>query len=115
MQHTDIRRTDLDRPLTPDEVARDRDVRRDIAGEHDELVERHRRRKAASGRTTELTRTLQQTRVRRSLTIEQLAVATGVDADKLERLEAGELEQVSIDTLSTVAAELGLHLELVTS
>ena len=85
-----MKRITRDRRLTPEEAARYREVREQIAGELPDLVARHQERVAVLDELEELFRQLKVAREERGLSLSDLTELTGMDRSALSKLETGQ-------------------------
>ena len=105
-----MRRISRDRRLTPEEVAKYKAVREQIAEELPELIERHRARLAVADRLQELLRELKTAREERGLSLADLTRLTGMDASALSKLENGQRPNPTLETLARYADAVGKRL-----
>ena len=99
-----------DRRLTPEEAAKYRNIRKEIAEELPELTSRHRERLAAFNQLTELLKQLKAAREDRGLTLADLTELTGMDRSALSKVETGQRPNPTLETLVRYAEAVGKHL-----
>jgi DNA-binding Xre family transcriptional regulator len=104
-----IRRITRDRALTPEEAAKYRKVREQVAEELPELVECH-QRMAVLDRTQELLEELKAAREQKGLSLADLTERTGMDDAALTQLETGQHPNPTLDTLARYAEAVGKRL-----
>ncbi len=105
-----IRRITRDRPLTPEEAAKYRKVREQIAEELPDLVARHHQRMAALDQLSDLVHQLKVAREEQGLSLADLSRATGMDRAALSRLENGHRPNLTVETLVRYADAVGKRL-----
>lgn len=105
-----IRRITRDRRLTPEEAAKYRKVREQIAEELPELIERHHERMAAAGQLEELLKQLRTAREERGLSLADMTRLTGMDRSALSKLETGLRPNPTVETLVRYAEAVGKRL-----
>ncbi len=105
-----MKRITRDRRLTPEEAARYREVREQIAGELPDLVARHQERVAVLDELEELFRQLKVAREERGLSLSDLTELTGMDRSALSKLETGQRPNPTIETLVRYAEAVGKRL-----
>ena len=94
-----MRRVTRDRRLFPEEAAKYREVREQIAGELPELIAPHQERVAALDELEALLHQLQAARESRGLSLSDLTELTGMDRSALSKLETGQRPNPTIETL----------------
>lgn len=99
-----------DRYLTPEEIARDKLVREQIAGELPELIARHHERLAASEHLNSLLSELKVAREAKGLSLADLTALTGMDRSALSKLETGQRANPTVETLARYAEAVGKRL-----
>ncbi len=105
-----IRRIARHRRLTPDEAAKYRKVREQVAEELPELVARHRQRAETADQLAELLKQLKAAREERGLSLADLTELTGMDRSALSKLETGLRPNPTLDTLVRYAEAVGKRL-----
>jgi DNA-binding Xre family transcriptional regulator len=100
------KRITRDRPLTDDERARNREVRRQVA---DELPDIERRARAAKPRILlkQVLQLLKKERERQGLSLADMNERTGIDRGSLSKLENDEDPNVTMNTLLRYAEAIG--------
>ena len=85
-----MKRITRDRRLTPEEAAKYRKVREQVAAELPELVARHPERMAALDQLDELLAQLKAAREAKGLSLADMTEITGMDRSALSKLETGQ-------------------------
>ena len=105
-----IRRIHRDRKISPEEAAKYREIREQVAGELPELIARHYDRMAAYDQFAELLRQLRAAREERGLSLAELTELTGMDRSALSKLETGQRPNPTLETLVRYAEAVGKRL-----
>lgn len=105
-----IRRIVRDRPLTPEESARYRQVREQVKAELPELISRHHERTAAFEMLESLAPKLKAAREACGLSLADLTERTGMDRSALSKLETGQRPNPTVETLVRYAEAVGKRL-----
>jgi DNA-binding XRE family transcriptional regulator len=105
-----MRRNTRNRPLTSEQSAEYRAVRRQVAEELPELVARHHERLAALDQLGELLKQLKAAREDRGLSLSELTELTGMDRSAISKLETGQRPNPTIETLVRYAEAVGKRL-----
>jgi DNA-binding XRE family transcriptional regulator len=105
-----VKRITRDRRLTPEEAARYKAVRDQVAGELPDLIARHHERAAARDQLQELLRQLKAAREARGLSLADLTERTGMDRSALSKLETGQRPNPTLETLVRYAEAVGKRL-----
>jgi DNA-binding XRE family transcriptional regulator len=105
-----LRRITRDRRLTPEEAAKYRQVREQVAAELPELIERHEERMATLDQLDALLQQLKAAREERGLSLADLTRLTGMDRSALSKLETGQRPNPTIETLVRYAEAVGKRL-----
>ncbi len=105
-----MKRIIRNRRLTAEEAAKYREVRRQVAEELPELIGRHRDRSVGGGQLQELLAQLKDAREAKGLSLSDLTDLTGMDRSALSKLEKGQRQNPTIDTLIRYAAAVGKRL-----
>ncbi len=105
-----MRRSSRDRRLTPEEAAKYKAVREQIAGELPDLIARHHERMAVLDQLEELLKQLKAAREARGLSLSDLTDLTGMDRSALSKLENGQRPNPTVETLVRYAEAVGKHL-----
>ncbi len=98
------------RRLTPEEAAKYRAVREQVAEELPDLVARHQERAAAADELRELLKQLKAAREEKGLSLADVTELTGMDRSALSKLETGQRPNPTIETLVRYAEAVGKHL-----
>jgi DNA-binding phage protein len=105
-----IRRITRNRKLTPEEAAKYRKVREQVDAELPELIARHHDRTEALEALESLLPQLKAAREAKGLSLSDVTRLTGMDRSALSRLETGQRENPTIDTLIRFAEAVGKRL-----
>jgi len=105
-----LRRITRDRRLSPEEAARYREVRDQVAQELPELITRHSERLVALDQLTELIQKLKAAREEKGLSLADLTRLTGMDRSALSKLETGQRLNPTVETLVRYADAVGKRL-----
>jgi DNA-binding XRE family transcriptional regulator len=105
-----LQRITRDRRLTPEEAARYRAVREQVAKELPELITRHEERQATLDQLTDLVQQLKAAREEKGLSLADLTQLTGMDRSALSKLETGQRLNPTIETLVRYADAVGKRL-----
>jgi DNA-binding XRE family transcriptional regulator len=107
-----LKRIIRDRRLTPEEAAKYRKVREQVAAELPELIARHHERTAALEMLESLLPQLKAAREARGLSLADITELTGMDRSAISKLESGQRPNPTIDTLVRYAQAVGKRLEV---
>jgi DNA-binding XRE family transcriptional regulator len=105
-----LRRITRDRRLSPEEAAKYREVRDQIAEELPGLMARHEERMTALDEVEALFQQLKAAREERGLSLSDLTEITGMDRSALSKLETGRRPNPTIETLVRYAEAVGKRL-----
>jgi ribosome-binding protein aMBF1 (putative translation factor) len=105
-----MRRVTRDRRLTPEEAAKYKAMREQIADELPELTTRHHQRWAADELLQEVLAQLKSEREKQGLSLADLTERTGMDRSALSKLETGQRPNPTIETLARYAQAVGKRL-----
>lgn len=105
-----MRRIVRSRPLTSEEVAKYREIRKRVAAELPDLIARHHQRLAALDQLAELLRQLKSAREQQGLSLSDLTELTGMDRSALSKLETGKRPNPTVETLARYADAVGKRL-----
>jgi DNA-binding XRE family transcriptional regulator len=105
-----MKRITRDRRLTPEEAARYKMVREQVAGEMPELIARHHERMATLDHLHELLMQLKAAREAKGLSLADLTDLTGMDRSALSKLETGQRANPTVETLVRYAEAVGKRL-----
>jgi len=105
-----MKRIVRNRRLTPEEDARYKAIREQVAGELPDLIARHHERIAALDQLQELLRQLKAAREAKGLSLADLTELTGMDRSALSKLESGQRPNPTIETLVRYAEAVGKRL-----
>ena len=105
-----MKRITRDRRLTPEEAAKHRAVREQVAAELPDLVERHHERMASLDQLQGLLVQLKAAREAKGLSLSDLTDLTGMDRSALSKLETGQRANPTVETLVRYAEAVGKRL-----
>jgi DNA-binding XRE family transcriptional regulator len=105
-----MKRMTRDRRLTPDEAAKYKAVRDQVAAELPDLIARHHERVAALDQVDELLKQLKAAREEKGLSLADLTDLTGMDRSALSKLETGQRPNPTVETLVRYADAVGKRL-----
>jgi DNA-binding XRE family transcriptional regulator len=105
-----MKRIIRNKPLTPEEVAKYKAVREQVAEELPELIARHHERSASLDQLHELLQHLKATREAKGLSLADLTELTGMDRSALSKLETGQRANPTVETLVRYAEAVGKRL-----
>jgi DNA-binding XRE family transcriptional regulator len=105
-----IRRINRDRRLTPEEAAKYRKIREQVAEELPDLIGRHHERLAILDQLEALFRQLKAAREAQGLSLADLTERTGMDRSALSKLETGQRPNPTVETLVRYAEAVGKRL-----
>jgi len=105
-----MKRVIRDRRLTPEEAAKFKAVREQVAEELPELLARHHDRMASLDQLQGLLKQLKAAREEKGLTLSNLTDLTGMDRSALSKLETGQRSNPTIETLVRYAEAVGKRL-----
>lgn len=96
--------------LSPDQAAKYRAIREQVAAELPEIVQRHHQRVAALDQMDELLKQLKSAREERGMSLADVTERTGMDRSALSKLENGQRPNPTVDTLVRYAEVVGKRL-----
>lgn len=105
-----IQRITRDRRLSPEEAAKYREIRGQVAEEFPELIARHDERLIALDQLAELVQQLKAAREEKGLSLADVTRLTGMDRSALSKLETGQRLNPTIETLVRYADAVGKRL-----
>jgi predicted transcriptional regulator len=105
-----MKRITRNRRLTPEEAAKYRTVREQVAAELPDLIARHHLRLASLDQLQEVLRQLKAAREAKGLSLADLAELTGMDRSALSKLETGQRDNPTVETLVRYAEAVGKRL-----
>jgi DNA-binding XRE family transcriptional regulator len=105
-----MKRITRNRRLTPEEAARYKKVREQVAEELPDLIARHHERMAGFDLLQELLVELKAAREAKGLSLADLTEITGMDRSALSKLETGQRANPTIETLVRYAEAVGKRL-----
>lgn len=105
-----MKRIVRDRRLTPDEAAKYKAIRGQVAAELPDLVSRHHDRMATLDQLHDLLMHLKAAREAKGLSLADLTELTGMDRSALSKLETGQRANPTVETLVRYAEAVGKRL-----
>jgi DNA-binding XRE family transcriptional regulator len=105
-----MKRTTRNRRLTPEEAAKYKAIREQVAQELPDLIARHHERTAALDQLQELLKQLKAAREAKGLSLGDLTDLTGMDRSALSKLETGQRPNPTMETLVRYADAVGKRL-----
>jgi DNA-binding phage protein len=105
-----MKRVTRDRRLTPEEAAKYKAVREQVAEELPELIGRHHQRMANVDQLQELLAQLKAAREAKGLSLADVTEITGMDRSALSKLETGQRANPTMETLVRYAEAVGKRL-----
>jgi DNA-binding XRE family transcriptional regulator len=105
-----MKRITRDRRLTPEEAARYKTIREQVAEELPDLISRHHERMATLDELQELLLQLKAAREAKGLSLADLTELTGMDRSALSKLETGQRANPTVETLVRYAEAVGKRL-----
>ncbi len=105
-----MRRIQRDRRLTPEEAAKYRKAHEQIDQELPELIQRHHDRAAVVDQVEATVKQLKREREKQGLSLADLTRLTGMDRSAISKLENGQRENPTMDTLARYAEAVGKRL-----
>jgi len=105
-----LRRITRNRRLSPEEAAKYREIREQVAEELPELITRHDERLVALDQLAELVQQLKAAREEKGLSLSDLTRLTGMDRSALSKLETGQRLNPTVETLVRYADAVGKRL-----
>lgn len=105
-----MKRITRNRRLTPEEAAKYRAVREQVAQELPDLIARHHERMASLDQLHEVLAILRAAREAKGLSLSDLTQLTGMDRSALSKLETGKRANPTVETLVRYAEAVGKRL-----
>jgi predicted transcriptional regulator len=105
-----MNRITRDRRLTPEEAAKYKAVREQVAGERPDLIARHHEGMAILDQLQDLLTQLRAAREAKGLSLADLTALTGMDRSALSKLETGQRANPTVETLVRYAEAVGKRL-----
>jgi DNA-binding XRE family transcriptional regulator len=105
-----MKRITRNRRLTPEEAAKYKAIREQVAEELPDLIARHHERLATLDQLDELLRQLKAAREAKGLSLADLTQLTGMDRSALSKLETGQRANPTVETLVRYAEAVGKRL-----
>jgi DNA-binding XRE family transcriptional regulator len=105
-----MKRIQRDRKLTPEEAAKYKAVREQVAAELPDIIARHHERAASLDQLDNLLAQLKAARESKGLSLADLTELTGMDRSALSKLETGGRPNPTVETLVRYAEAVGKRL-----
>jgi DNA-binding XRE family transcriptional regulator len=105
-----MKRITRNRRLTPDQAAKYKSIRDQVAQELPDLIVRHHERMAARDQLQDLLRQLKAAREAKGLSLADVTELTGMDRSALSKLENGQRANPTVETLVRYAEAVGKRL-----
>lgn len=105
-----MKRITRKRRLTPEEAAKYKAIREQVAAELPELIARHHERMATLDQLQGLLQQLRAAREAKGLSLADVMELTGMDRSALSKLESGQRDNPTVDTLVRYAEAVGKRL-----
>ena len=105
-----MKRIIRDGRLSPEEAAKYKTIREQVAAELPELIARHRKRMASLDQLDGLVAQLKTAREAKGLSLADLTELTGMDRSALSKLETGQRANPTVETLVRYAEAVGKRL-----
>ena len=105
-----MKRITRNRPLTPEEAAKYKAIREQVAEELPDLIARHHERMASLDQLDDLLKQLKSAREAKGLSLADLTELTGMDRSALSKLETGQRPNPTVETLVRYAEAVGKRL-----
>ena len=105
-----MKRITRNRQLTPEEAAKYRAIREQVAADLPDLIARHHKRMATLDQLQELLLQLNAAREAKGLSLSDVMDLTGMDRSALSKLETGQRANPTVDTLVRYAEAVGKRL-----
>src|ERR1700737_4347607 len=105
-----MKRITRNRWLTPEEAAKYKTIREQVAEELPDLIARHQQRMATLDQLHELLLQLKAAREAKGLSLSDLTELTGMDRSALSKLETGQRANPTVETLVRYAEAVGKRL-----
>ena len=105
-----MKRLTRNRKLIPEEAAKYKAIRDQVAAELPDLIVRHQERLASLDQLQELLLRLKAAREARGLSLSDLTELTGMDRSALSKLETGQRANPTVETLVRYAEAVGKRL-----
>lgn len=105
-----MKRIIRNRRLTPEEAAKYKAIREQVAGELPDLIARHHERIAALDQLEKLFAQLRMAREEKGMSLADLTERTGMDRSAISKLETGQRANPTVETLVRYAEAVGKRL-----
>lgn len=107
-----MKRITRNRPLTPEEAAKYKAIREQVAEELPDLIKRHHERMATLDQLQDVLGQLKSAREAKGLSLADLTELTGMDRSALSKLETGQRANPTVETLVRYAEAVGKRLQV---
>jgi len=107
-----MKRITRKRPLTPEETAKYKAVREQVAKELPDLIARHQERMATLDQLQDVLAQLKAAREAKGLSLADLTELTGMDRSALSKLETGHRANPTVETLVRYAEAVGKRVKV---
>jgi ribosome-binding protein aMBF1 (putative translation factor) len=105
-----MKRITRGRQLTPEEAAKYKTIREQVAKDLPDLIARHHERMATLDQLDEVVKQLKAAREAKGLSLADLTEQTGMDRSALSKLENGQRANPTVETLVRYAEAVGKRL-----
>lgn len=105
-----LQRITRNRRLSPEEAAKYREIREQVAEELPDLIARHHERLTSLDQLGDLVKQLKAAREEQGLSLSDLTRLTGMDRSALSKLETGQRLNPTVETLVRYAEAVGKRL-----
>lgn len=105
-----IRRIQRDRKLTPEEAAKYKKIREQVAEELPDLIARHHERMASLDQLDQVLGQLKAAREAKGLSLTDVTELTQMDPSAISKLETGQRPNPTVETLVRYAEAVGKRL-----
>src|SRR6266516_1159642 len=105
-----MKRISRNRPLAPEEAAKYKAIRQQVAEELPDLIARHHERMATLDQLQDVLAQLKAAREAKGLSLADLTELTGMDRSALSKLETGQRANPTVETLIRYAEAVGKRL-----
>src|SRR5207302_724393 len=102
-----MKRITRSRRLTPEEAAKYKAIREQVAEELPDLIARHQERMATLDQLQELLTQLKAAREAKGMSLSDLTELTGMDSSALSKLETGQRANPTVETLRSEERRVG--------
>src|SRR5262249_46711913 len=107
-----MKRITRNRPLMPEEAAKYKAIRQQVAEELPDLIKRHHERMASLDQLEDVLAQLKAAREAKGLSLADLTELTGMDRSALSKLETGQRANPTVETLVAYAEAVGNRVQV---